>query len=65
MEGYPRERLDHPDRDHCRVAIGGFVLRDRLSSNAGDLAVGDCFDEPTASAETIEDVQHQPCTEAP
>jgi hypothetical protein len=46
------------------VVIGGFVLRDRLSSNAGDLAVGDCFDEPTASAETIEDVQHQPCTEA-
>jgi hypothetical protein len=46
------------------VVIGGFILRDRLSSNAGDLAVGDCFDEPTASAETVEDVQHQPCTEA-
>jgi hypothetical protein len=46
------------------IAIGAFVLRDRLSSNAGDLAVGDCFDEPTASAETVEDVQHQPCNEA-
>jgi hypothetical protein len=45
------------------IAIGAFVLRDRLSGNAGDLAVGDCFDEPTAAAETIEDVQHQPCNE--
>jgi hypothetical protein len=44
------------------IAIGAFVFRDRLSSGAGDLKVGDCFDEPKA-AETIEEVQHQPCTE--
>jgi hypothetical protein len=43
------------------IAIGAFVLRDRLSANASDLAVGDCFDEPTAAAQTVEDVQHQPC----
>ena len=42
--------------------VGGFLFRDRLSSNANDLRVGDCFEEP-AYAETIEDVQHQPCTE--
>jgi putative regulator of septum formation len=46
------------------IAIGALVLRDRLSSNASELKVGDCFDEPTASAETVEDVQHQPCGEA-
>jgi Septum formation len=44
------------------IAIGAFVLRDRLSSNAGDLAVGDCFDEP-AEATEVKDVQHHPCTE--
>lgn len=44
------------------IAIGAFVLRDRLSSNAGDLAVGDCFDEPAGATE-VEDVQHHPCTE--
>lgn len=42
--------------------VGGFFFRDRLSSNANDLRVGDCFEEP-ALAETVEDVQHQPCTE--
>ena len=42
---------------------GGFILRDRLSSNAGDLKVGDCFDEP-ASGDEISDVQHHPCTES-
>ena len=42
--------------------VGGLIFRDRLSSNATDLKVGDCFEEP-AAAETIEDVQHQPCTE--
>ncbi len=46
------------------IAIGALVLRDRLSGNASELKVGDCFDEPTASAATVEDVQHQPCTEA-
>ena len=46
------------------IAVGAFVLRDRLTGNAGDLAVGDCFDRPTTAGETIEDVQHHPCTEA-
>ena len=44
------------------VALGAFVLRDRLSGSASDLAVGDCFDIP--EAETVQDVQHQPCTDA-
>ena len=48
------------------AAIGGgaFLLRDFLPSNAGNLAVGDCFDLPAAETETVEDVQHHPCTEA-
>lgn len=45
------------------VGIVGFVFRDRLSSEAGDLKVGDCFDDPTNVTE-VEDVQHHPCNEA-
>lgn len=45
------------------IAVGAFILRDRLSSNAGDLAVGDCFDNPTTAGEVIQDVQHVPCNE--
>jgi hypothetical protein len=45
------------------IAIGAFVLRDRLSGSAGDLKVGDCFDDPGAAA-TIQSVQHHPCSEA-
>ena len=45
------------------IVAGGFVLRDRLSSNAGDLKVGDCFDDPRGASE-ITDVQHHPCSEA-
>ena len=45
------------------IALGGFLLRDRLSSNAGDLQVGDCFDDPAAASE-ISDVQHHPCSES-
>lgn len=45
------------------VGIGGFIFRDRLSSGAGDLAVGDCFDDPTGVTE-VEEVQHHPCNEA-
>lgn len=45
------------------IAIGAFVLRPFISGNAGDLAVGDCFDEPKTASETIEDVQHHPCTD--
>jgi hypothetical protein len=44
------------------VALGAFVLRDRLSSAATDLQVGDCFDLP-AQVQEIENVQHHPCTE--
>lgn len=46
------------------VAGLAFVFRDRLSGNAGDLAVGDCFDAPTLEGQTVSDVQHHPCTEA-
>ena len=45
------------------IAIGAFIFRDRLSSSAADLAVGDCFDVPTANV-NIKDVQHHPCTES-
>jgi Septum formation len=43
--------------------IGAYLFRDRLSANAGELKVGDCFDDPATAAE-VSDVQHQPCTEA-
>lgn len=45
------------------VAIGGLLFRDRLTGGAADLAVGDCFDEPTTIGE-VQDVQHHPCTES-
>ena len=43
--------------------IGGLIFRDRLSGSAGDLKVGDCFDDPPAG-KTVADVQHHPCTES-
>ena len=46
------------------IAGGAFLLRDFLPSNAGNLAVGDCFDLPASETETVEDVQHHPCTES-
>src|SRR5262249_20602897 len=45
------------------IVIGGLIFRDRLSGNAGDLKVGDCFDVPTANVD-VKDVQHHPCTES-
>ena len=45
------------------IAVGIFVFRDRLSSNATELQVGDCFDSPTALGQSVTDVQHHPCTE--
>jgi hypothetical protein len=45
------------------VALGALVFRDRMTGGAGDLAVGDCFDEPATVGE-ISDVQHHPCTES-
>jgi hypothetical protein len=44
------------------VGIVLFVFRDRLSGGAGDLAVGDCFDDPGVVTE-VQDVQHHPCNE--
>lgn len=46
------------------IAIVGFLFRDYLKSNAGELRAGDCFDEPAGVTDTIDDVQHHPCTEA-
>ena len=43
------------------IAGAFFLFRDRLSGAADDLRVGDCFTEP--AGETVQDVQHQPCTE--
>jgi Septum formation len=45
------------------IGVGAFIFRDRLSGNAGDLKVGDCFDVPAAQ-ENIKDVQHHPCGES-
>ena len=45
------------------VLIGGFIFRDRISGGASGLQVGDCFDVPFRSAQTVSKVQHHPCTE--
>ena len=45
------------------IGIGALIFRDRLSSNAGELKVGDCFDDP-AGVSVVTDVQHHPCTES-
>jgi hypothetical protein len=45
------------------IVVGAFLFRDRLSGSAGDLRVGDCFDEPQNLSQ-VTDVQHRPCTEA-
>jgi hypothetical protein len=44
------------------IVVGGLLFRDLLPGDAGDLRVGDCFEEPGA-LETIEKVQHRPCTD--
>ena len=41
----------------------GFVFRDFLSGNAGDLKVGDCFDQPSTTNAVVNDVQHHPCSD--
>jgi hypothetical protein len=43
--------------------IGAVIFRDRLSSGAGTLTIGECFDDPVG-AQLITDVQHHPCSEA-
>jgi hypothetical protein len=47
------------------VVIGGgfWLFRDRLTSSADDLRVGDCIDEPAGTTD-IKEVQHQPCSDA-
>lgn len=47
-------------------ALVGFVFRDFLSGNVGDLKVGDCFDAPALATQdaTVKDVQHHPCSDA-
>ena len=45
------------------IGIGAFIARPYLMGNVGELKVGDCFDVPSVT-ETIEDVQHHPCTDA-
>lgn len=45
------------------IAFGAYMFRDNLTGNAGDLKVGDCFDEP-AGETLITDVQHHPCEES-
>jgi hypothetical protein len=45
------------------VGIGALVARPFVTGGASDLKVGECFDVPT-SAQTVEDVQHHPCTQA-
>ncbi len=46
------------------LIVGGLAFfRDRISGGVTELQVGDCIDEPTTSASSITDVQHQPCTE--
>jgi hypothetical protein len=45
------------------IAVAAFFLRDKISGGAGSLAVGDCFDEPAGQTETVEDIQHHPCTD--
>jgi hypothetical protein len=44
------------------VALVGFVFRNRLTGNAGELQVGECFQVP--DGDSIGDVQHQPCNES-
>jgi hypothetical protein len=46
------------------IAGGAWIFRDYISGNATDLAVGDCFDAPTTTDTTVEDVAHHPCTDA-
>jgi hypothetical protein len=46
------------------IAGGAFLFRDRLSGGADDLKAGDCFDVPATAQETVEEVQHHPCTES-
>lgn len=43
------------------AGVIGFVFRDKLSGSVESLQIGDCFEVP--AGETVEEVQHRPCTE--
>jgi hypothetical protein len=43
------------------IVLGGLIFRDRLSGSAGELKVGDCFDDTTGVE--VSEVQHHPCNE--
>jgi hypothetical protein len=46
------------------VGIFGFFALRALTAGRGiDLAVGECFDPPEPTAETVSEVQRRPCTE--
>lgn len=45
------------------LVAGGLLVKQFVSGSAGDLAVGDCFDPPTTSGQTVKDVQHHPCAD--
>lgn len=45
------------------IAGGAWVFRDYIGGNATDLTVGDCFDAPSTVDETVDDVNHHPCTD--
>jgi hypothetical protein len=45
------------------IIVIGLVIRPFVTGNAGDLAVGDCFDPPSSDVQTVKDVQHHPCSE--
>jgi hypothetical protein len=42
----------------------GYVFRDQITGNVGDLRAGDCFDMPAGATAgiTVSDIQHRPCT---
>lgn len=42
------------------IAVVGFLFRDHLTGNVGDLRVGDCFEVPLELTE-VSDIQHRPC----
>ena len=44
------------------IVVGASLLQ-ACGGNAGNLQVGDCFDEPIEVSDTVADVENRPCTE--
>lgn len=44
------------------IGVAALILRPFIMGDAGDLKVGECFDEP-GEVQTVEQVQHHPCTD--